>query len=208
MRVARALFLIPLIAAAQSLQTAALVRGVLLERDAGPGGQFSVRSENNQVLRYRFDGNTYVERDKQMVDVPRLSIGEKIEVVSDITPGSPVRYARTIHVMQETAPPPRAPSAGRLRPYRPEDDRGVLKGNLTFSGVVVRVNEDRLIIHSREGEEVTLVLRKDTRYLAEGMIVTDAILQPNVRVFIRGAKNVWDQVEAYQVISGNILNPR
>ena len=210
MRALQLLLLIPLIAAAQlapSLQTAALVRGVLLECDAEPGGQFSVRTENNQVLRYRFDGKTYVERDKQMVAMARLSIGEKIEVVSDVAPGSPVRYARTIHVLQEPPSPPRPPSTGRLRPYRPEDDRAVLKGNLTYSGIVVRVIGDRLVIRTRDGE-LMLTLRKETRYLEEGVIVSAAVLQPNTRVFIRAGKNVYDQVEAYQVIWGAILNPQ
>src|ERR1051326_6091707 len=80
----------------------ALVRGVLLERDTQTaGGEFSVRLADNQVFRYRFDRRTYVERENQMIDLPRLQPGEKVEVVSDIVPGSALRYARTVHVIED-----------------------------------------------------------------------------------------------------------
>jgi hypothetical protein len=206
MRSARVLLLIPMMAAAQMPQPAAFVRGVLLERDSGPGGQFSVRTENNQVLRYQFDRKTYVEREKLMIDVPRLSPGDKVEVVSDVVAGSALRYARTIHVMQDT-PPPRPASAGRLRPYRPEDDRSLPKGNLTYSGVVARLTGERLLIRTRDSQ-VTLSIRKDTRYLEDGAIVEAAVLKPNTRVFIRAGRDLYGQLEAYQVVWGNILNPR
>src|SRR3954469_6810317 len=79
----------------------ALIRGVLLERDTPATGEFSVRNGENQVFRYHFDAKTYVERENQMIDVPRLQPGEKVEVVSDSVPGSILRYARTVHVYED-----------------------------------------------------------------------------------------------------------
>jgi hypothetical protein len=38
-------------------------------------------------------------------------------------------------------------------------------------------------------------------------MVEAADLKPNTRVFIRAGKNFEDQVEAYQVIWGEILHP-
>ena len=195
----------PLITAQSSL-SAGLVRGVLLERDAGvSSGQISVRNSDNQVLRYQFDRKTYVEREKQLIDVARLSPGDKVEVVSDVVSGSPIRYARTIHVLEAPAPV-RPPSANRARTYRPGEDH-VLTGSLTFSGVVFRANADRVVLHTRGGDQ-TLLLRIDTRYLQDGEIVESASLKPNMRVFIRAGRDLYGQVEAYQVIWGKILEPR
>src|ERR1041384_6379107 len=79
---------------------AALVRGVLLERDSqASGGQFSIRAAENLVLRYLFDRKTYVEREHQLIDMLRLNPGEKLEVVSDVVPGQALRYARIVHVL-------------------------------------------------------------------------------------------------------------
>src|SRR6476661_9080936 len=108
MRLCGVLFLGACMAAAETPPSAALVRGVLLERDSQqPSGQFSVRLPDNQVFRYQFDRKTYVEREKQLIDVPRLNPGEKVEVVSDVVPGSSLRYARTIHVMEDAPKQPR-----------------------------------------------------------------------------------------------------
>jgi hypothetical protein len=187
---------------------AALIRGVLLERDMQPAaGQFSVRTADNQVLRYQFDRKTYVEREHDLIDVPRLKPGEKVEVVSDAVPGSPLRYARTIHVLDDP-PPPRPLTQGRYRAYRSVDDRNLPTGNLTYSGVVFRISADRLMLHTRTGGEQSIQLRKDTRYLQNGDIVDPEKLALNTRVFIRAGKDLYDQVEAYQVIWGTILDPK
>jgi hypothetical protein len=187
----------------------ALIRGVLLERDTpAPSGEFSLRAGDNQVFRYRFDAKTYVERDSQMIDVHRLQPGEKIEVVSDTVPGSILRYARTIHVFQEAPPPQqRALAASRLRALRGNTER-LPTGNLTYSGVVFRLTAERLVLHTREGGDQAILLRKDTRFLENGEIVEAASLKPNTRVFVRAGKDLYDQVEAYQVVWGRILDPR
>jgi hypothetical protein len=210
MRIAAGCLLVAALAAAQTPTPSvpALVRGVLLERDAQPAsGQFSLRTADNQVLRYQFDRKTYVERDHDLIDVPRLQPGEKVEVVSDSVAGSALRYARTIHVLND--PPPRRPlTMGRYRAYRSADDRAIPTGNLTYSGVVFRITSDRLLLHTRTGGEQAIQLRKDTRYLQNGDIVDADKLTLNTRVFIRAGKDIYDQVEAYQVIWGTILDPK
>jgi hypothetical protein len=196
------LLLGPLAAMAQTAESPALVRGVLLERDAqAAGGEFSVRTGTNLVFRYRFDRNTYVEREEQLIDVARLAPGEKVEVVSDVVPESVLRYARTIHVMADS-PPPRPASARRV-PAPP-----ALTGNLTFSGLVFRLNAGRLVLRMREGVRQTLLLRPDTRFVQDGESVEAQALAAGTRVFVVAGRDVWDQVEAYQVIWGRILAPR
>ena len=202
-----ALLLLGALTAAAQTPPAALVRGVLLECDAKAPGEFSIRAADNQVLRYHFDLKTYVERENQMIDIQRLSPGEKLEVLSDKVPDSLLRYARTVHVVE--APPPARPlSAGRYRALRrPADDLPVRTGNLTYAGVVFRITPDRIFLHLRDGSEQSIALRKDTRYLQNGALVESGSLKPNMRVFVKAGKDVYDVVEAYQVIWGRILDP-
>jgi hypothetical protein len=198
----------PLIAASETPAVPPVVRGVLLEYDRQtPSGEFSVRAADNQVFRFQFDRKTYVEREGQLIDIGRLAPGEKIEVVSDEMAGAPLRYARTVHVMIPV-PPQRPAPPGRFRPSRGAAERPVRTGNLTFSGVVFQLNSERMVLHLRAGEDQSILLRKDTRYLEDGNIVDEASLKPNMRVFVRAGKDLYDQVEAYQVIWGSILEAR
>jgi len=64
------------------------------------------------------------------------------------------------------------------------------------------------VLHTREGGEQSLLLRKDTRYVENGEIVEAGNLKLNMRVFVRAGKDLYDQLEAYQVIWGSILEPR
>jgi hypothetical protein len=213
MRAIGIVLLIPWMAAAQAgyppgpPENAALVRGVLLECDAQAVGELSIRAADNRVLRYRFDGKTYVEREERLIEPGRLVAGEKVEVVSDTTAGYTLRYARTIHVIQPV-PPPRPQTLGRLRAYDPKKELAIRAGTITFSGVVFRLNSQRVILHTREAGDLSILLRQDTRYLADGQLVDAESLKPNMRVFVRAGKNLYNEVEAYQVIWGKILNPR
>jgi hypothetical protein len=208
-----------LISAAQiPVQNAAQLRGVLLERDAQTdGGEFSVRTAGNQVVRYRFDAKTYVEREEMPIDVLRLRPGEKVEVLSDPLSGSLLRYARTIHAI-DPAPPPRAAtrpgskldpalgpafSPGLGLPHEPLFPRG----DMTFSGVVSRLSDGRLVLRTRSAGEQIFLLRQDTRFVADGEKVPAAELKTNMRVFVRAGKDVFGHVEAYQVVWGGILLP-
>jgi len=194
------------VATGQTHENAALVRGVVLECDARPSGELSIRTADNEVLRYQFDAKTYAEREEHLIEAGRVKPGEQVEVVSDRMPGSLVRYARTIHVIQPT-PPPRPLSQGRLRAYNPKQDP-VRTGNLTYSGVVYRLSDERVLIHTREAGDLAILLRKDTRYLQDGVVVEPADLKLNMRVFVRAGKDLYGEVEAYQVIWGTILTPR
>jgi hypothetical protein len=199
---------LPWIAAAQSQtpENAALVRGVLLECDVRPAGEFSIRVADNRVLRYQFDRKTYVEREEHLIEPARLVAGEKVEVLSDTVAGYPLRYARTIHVLQPV-PPPRPQTLGRYRAYDPKTEPAIRTGNITFSGVVFRLNSQRIVLHTRAAGDLSILLRKDTRYLADGQVVDADSLKPNMRVFVRAGKDLYNDVEAYQVIWGTILTP-
>ncbi len=204
MRLSGLALLLPWLVAAQTYDSP-IVRGVVIERDTRPAGELAIRTADNQVLRYQFDKRTYTERGEEMIDPARLVAGEKVEIVSDRSPGAPLRYARTIHVVQPE-PPPRPVRARMPRPYDPRTDT-VRVGTLTYSGVVYRVGAAKFVLRTREAGEVAILLRDDTRYLEDGQVVDGASLKPNTRVFVRAGKDLYNEVEAYQVIWGRILAP-
>jgi hypothetical protein len=160
-----------------------------------------VRAAGNEVVRYRFDSKTYVEREERLIEVSGLRPGEHVEVLSDSLAGSPLRYACTIHVIGAVAPPrPRTTPRPALAPIFPP-------GGMTFSGVVSNFSEGRLVLHTRDSGEQTILLRRDTRFLADGESVPAANLKTNMRVFVQAGKDSFGHVEAYQVVWGEILQP-
>lgn len=192
---------------AQQRNASPLIRGVLIERAVLPSGEFRVQAADNEVFRYRFDPKTYVEREDRLVDIPRLDIGEKVEVLSDEGPASAVRYARTVHVIFQQ--PRRRPSSqGRPGAGRSPVDYFAPISTISFSGVVSRLSPDRLVLHTRAAGNQTILLRRDTRYLDNGQTVDATTLQPTMRVYIRAGRNLYGEIEAYQIIWGEILEPR
>lgn len=194
-----------------------VIRGVLIECDAeASSGEFALRAQQtNEVYRFSFDAKTYVEREKLGTSMGRLEKGDLIEVVADRDESVAVHYARTVHVIA-ARPEPRQPlGAGRYRLRRTSPDRAPAlpldqifpRGNLTFSGVIARLSAERLVLHTRQEGEKTILLRLDTRYLEGGSPVDAADLKPNTRVFVRAGKNLENQIEAYQVVWGQILQP-
>jgi hypothetical protein len=98
----------------------------------------------------------------------------------------------------------------RTSPYRtpaPALDLIFPRGNLTFAGVIAKVSANRVVLHTRREGEKTILLRLDTRYLEAGAPVDAGELKPNTRVFVRAGRNLENQIEAYQIVWGQILEP-
>jgi len=198
---------------AQSAIPPAHMQGVLLERDPQTvSGEFSVRVADDQVYRFLFNAKTTVDRDRQPIDVSRLQPGDEVEVISDDDGDSLLRFARIVHVMASPRPA-RPVSQSRLRGYRDSADREVPFERLIpatsqgVAGVVSRISGERVILHTRSGEQIIL-LRPDTRYVEDGAVVGSADLKPNMRVYIRAGRTLYNEMEAYQVVWGQILEPR
>jgi len=207
MRALWPLLLLPPIAAAQFPPPR--MTGIVLERDANvTAGQFSVRAPDFQVYRFQFDPGTAVERDGFEGNAARLNPGDKVEVESSPVPGSLLRYAVAVHVLAPIAPRLTVADNRLHVPVTPPAPSFLFQeGNLTFAGVVSRLNGQLLVLRTRVGEQ-TLLIRQDTRYIDNGDTVEAAELRPNMRVFVRAGKNLYEQLEVYQVIWGQILEPR
>ncbi len=189
---------------------ASLLRGVLLERDSdAAAGEFAVRGPGNEVVRYRFDGKTRIERDERLAAMSLLRPGEEVEVESDAISDSPLRYARVVRSVGAKLPPPPVVRVPRARTsLTPPLDPLFQRGDLTFSGVVAFLNDGRLVLRTRDSGEQTILLRQDTRYLSSGDIVPVSDLKANMRVFVRAGKDLFGHTEAYQVMWGGFLQPR
>ncbi len=196
-------------ALAQTQAPIGLVHGQLLERDsAGASGELSVRTASNQVFRFVYDAKTYFERENERVPAAALRRGDQLEIVADQLPESALRYARTVHVQDADYRTRAAPvSLGRFRAYRSPLEHLYPRGDLTFAGVVRRLNDERLVLRTRTGGDQIILLRDDTRYLDSGSEVEWSTLKPNTRVFVRAGKNLDNDIEAYQVVWGEILEP-
>lgn len=213
MRLRWPLLVLPVILAAQTAAPPAYVQGVLLERDPQTAsGEFSLRVPGDQVFRFLFNEKTAVDRDQQPIDVSRLQPGEDLEVISDEIDGSWLRFARTIHVLSSPAPPKPALES-RQRAYRFSADRMAPLDRLIpatsvgVAGVVFRINRERVVLHTRSGDQ-TILLRPDTRYIEDGGVVGSSDLKPNMRVYVRTGRTLYNEMEAYQVVWGQILEPR
>ena len=52
-----------------------------------------------------------------------------------------------------------------------------------------------------------IVVRNDTRFREDGLKVEQSSLHSSTRVFVRAGKNLDDQIEAYEIVWGEILTP-
>jgi len=146
-----------------------------------------------------YDSLSYLELSRNRITVAKLEPGDPLEILTDHKPGSRDCYIRMLQVI----PPGPPPSRATVRPVvtRPAFERP--RGDRTVSGVILSNNGRSIRIRTREGEQ-TLLLRKDTRYLADGAPQEAAALTVNTRVFVRAGRNLEGGVEAYQVVWGEI----
>ena len=177
------------------------VTGILLDCDThAASGQLSVRGADSQVFRFQFDPQTKVDSQGLSFSIARLAAGEKVQVLSQAVDGSLLPEARQIHVL---AAPVRlaAPMTALLT------NTHLFAGPDTeIAGVVSKCTPAMVVIRARDGDH-SLLIRSDTRYLADGAAVDAAALRPNMRVFVFAGKDLYERFIAYRIVWGNIFNP-
>lgn len=184
-----------------------ILQGELLEWEGSQtGGDLSVRALDSRVYRCSYDERTLFERDRLRIAVSSLKAGERIEVVSDRTKSGNRCYARMVHVFE--LQPPKFPGYRLRLPSARVTEHFAPRGNLTFAGVILRMTPETMVLRTRTGSQETFRLRQDTRYLEGGSVGEASNLQVNTRVYIRAGRNFEDQLEAYQVVWGQLAGPR
>jgi hypothetical protein len=195
-------------AIAQENAPAGFLKGTFVSWAGSPrSGRFVFETAVNQLYSCSFDDKTYIERENRRVAISAAEKGDRLELVSDHKPDAVTCYTRVLHIID----PPRTYLMPGVRP-RPRAARPVEplrpRGDMTVSGIVLRVSSDLLTLKSRSGEQQTILLRPDTRYSTEGQTAEAGNLRVNTLVFVRCGKNIEDQVEAYHVVWGEILQPQ
>ena len=183
---------------AQESMPRGIVRGTLLAWEGSvAAGALTVRNADGMDYGCSYDPHTYFERDHWPVQVTRLAAGDRVEIVSDRKPGSRTCYVRMLQVIEEAPGNRRIAKPRTIESFQP-------RGNLSMAGLVLRRDTETLTLKTRAGQR-TLLLRSDTRYLGGGVRVDSASLCVNMHVFVRAGRNMEGQVEAYQVVWGEIL---
>ncbi len=185
-----------------------LLKGDLVSWTGTPrSGRFVFQTPANRLYFCSYDDKTYIERENRRVAITAVEKGDHLELVSDHKQDSIACYARVVHVLEA----PRVYLTPGVRPRPRASNRSAElfrpRGDMTFSGIVLRVTPDLLTLKSRSGEQQTIHLRPDTRFSTEGQTAAADNLRVNTLVFVNCGRNVDDQVEAYHVVWGEILRP-
>jgi hypothetical protein len=179
--------------------------GVLAgELKAVTSNTIQVLTVGGQTYDCSFDNRTYMERDSQRIFGGALRVDDRVEIIADRNASS--CYARTIRVVR-VLPQANGRRPVLTRPYRALDNV-FPRGNMTFAGVVRRVSPQVLVLRTRTEPEMFVLLREDTRYLENGAPAEFSRLTVNTRVFVRGGKNYEENLEAYQIVWGEISGPK
>jgi hypothetical protein len=181
------------------------VQGTLLDWDRRPIGELSVRVRDHHVVCFRFDGGTSIDRDGRRTDLANLRKGDMVEIVSEPGPNPRLPRARSVVVIAAGAEPSR--TRALLAEHSRMLDDLFPRGDLTFAGVVTRLNPGRMDLRTRTLGHAEILLRDDTRYIGDGQETRYSGLKVNARVFVRAGRNLDDRIEAYQVMWGDILIP-
>ena len=191
---------------AQELAPIGIVRGVLSGCDAT---HLNIADEENRTFTFVTDARTFIQRDNQRIWCSKLGKGDRMEIVSDRSSEPGARYARLVKVIAFDTRPRRPAVIVARAPLHYNDPTLHLapRGSLTFAGVVLRLESTGLVLRTRLNGEKWIVVRRDTFFRENGLEVESSSLRAGTRVFVRAGTNLDGEVEAYEVVWGEILSP-
>ncbi|HUQ95047.1 MAG TPA: hypothetical protein VM120_25445 [Bryobacteraceae bacterium] len=191
--------------AAQDRGLAPLVRGIFQEWLGSEGsGTFLFHTTDAQEYRCLYSNKTYFESDHRRTFITDIAPGQQLEILSERIAEPPRCRALIVRVVAGEKPAPA--NRARIRPAPAPTEFFAPRGSLTFTGLIVRMDENSLVLRTRAGERQTIRLRPDTRYSGSGD--SGAGLAPlNRPVQIRAGRNFESEIEAFSVVWGDILRP-
>jgi hypothetical protein len=188
------------VAYAQEQAPAGVVRGQTVQINPK---HISIQTASGVFYLCGYDSHTYMEKDGTRVAPGALREGDPLELITDRR--QDVCYMRTLRVIPIRRSASVKPLATR---HRPVLDHIYPRGNMTFAGIVLRVSPEMMVLRTRQEPEKFIMLRDDTRFMSGGFPVEPGALAVNTRVFVRAGRNLDNDIEAYQVIWGEIAGPK
>jgi hypothetical protein len=181
-------------------------RGSLL-RWEGTTKDGTITAQNaNGEFQCRYDRLSWLELEKRRVTPDKLIEGDPLEILADRHPGESTCYVLTLKVLPPAPPPSRAKQkAAAAKPaiVRPTIVR---HGKDNFAGVITKIEEHTITVHTREGDQ-TFLLRPDTRYVGNGLRMERSDVSVNMRLSVEASQNRGGEWEAFQLTWGSITQP-
>jgi hypothetical protein len=200
--------LTPLLAAYEA-PPVQILRGELIEWDPRQlAGGFAFRDSDSKVHRCRYSSETHILRQTLRVSPMGVRPGDYFEVVAEMKSGLSSCRALTIYVRAlDPARTTNIRSTTAVLGARTFMDNLWPRGSLTFSGVVQRIDPNRMIVQTRQDGQKTFHLRSDTLYSSAGRLVEHGRLAVHQRIFVRAGRGIEGEMEAYQIVWGGIVQP-
>ncbi len=191
----------------ETLPRVRTIKGELIQwRIQGLAGAMAIRIDDNSIERCRVLEGSRLMRAGIRIHPHGVRLGDTVEVEADYGGGRCNVLKLHIRPFQGE----RKMVNGKYRsPLYPRAYLDALwaRGLLTFSGIVGRIDDGRLFIRMREHGERSFALRDDTVFQYEGVQVERDTLEAYTRVFVRASRTADGDLEAYQVLWGQILRP-
>jgi len=166
-------------------------------------GVITARNAGGDLFDCRYDSKSLLEIARQRIPATKLRTGDYLEVLVDHSGRSRSCYIEMLKVLPAEAARPNRQAKVEKAPNRIVTP----VTTSTISGVVISKENGSITIRGRD-REVTLRVRRDTRFVGEGVKTDLAGLSLNQRVFVEAGRNLDGDLEAYQVTWGSILTVR
>jgi hypothetical protein len=193
----RAIWLLPMLLCADEVPVG-VVSGYI--SDIQPAS-FLLKTIAKKEFRCTYDHRTWFEQSRLRVPVKSFQPTDLVEIVADrrLIDGTPC-YVRTVRLADLGKK-----DTGRMRiTYRAVTESIIPRGEYQWAGTVSELTPEKMILRTRVNGYKTIVLRRDTRYLEDGVMSEWERLRPNTRVSIRAGRNFEGVVEVYQIIWGAV----
>src|SRR5258707_10849736 len=143
-----------------------ILRGDLVAWSGAPrAGTLTFRNADNALLQCSFDDKTWFGRENEHIAVSGVRAGDHLEIVADHKPASAVCYARTVKILDMLLARRTAAGKPRLSSHNNATELLAPRGDMTFSGLVMSIDGNWLMLRTRDKGTRQLLLRPDTRFL-------------------------------------------
>ena len=166
------------------------------------GGALQLKLDSGMDYECQFNSRTFFDRDRSRISVGRLRPGDLLEIVSDRTSVGSACFARMVKIVAKLQDDPViwGQVTRATEHFAP-------RGDLIYSGIIVEHANNGFVLRTRAGQRIQIRLRSDTRFVQNGLPSGRDILSINGVVFVRAGLGLAEEVEAYQVAAGEILQP-